>query len=282
MDTPFKNSKTFPVLCGLLADRPTRLSQAMHSAGFQAEELPFEYIAFDTVDTAGALNAMRVLGIRGLSLTIPHKEAAIALIDNASDDVREIGAVNTVINEDGRLKGYNTDWIGIRDALIEAKFDPAGKSVLIFGAGGASRAAIVALKRMKAGSISVTNRSADRGKKLAETAGVQFLPIEQISTTAIGSFNLFINSTPIGSKLAAPDQQFSFDLTCFKPGHCVFDLVTTPTELTKIAKTAGAVAIAGSRMLLFQALEQFRLFTGRAAPREVMERALEEELRRVV
>lgn len=274
-----KNSKTFPVLCGLLADRPTRLSQAMHSAGFAASGLPFSYVAFDTVDTAGAIQAMRTLGIRGFSLTIPHKEAALALVDRLADEVKKIGAANTVINEDGILTASNTDWIGIRDALFEAGFNPSGKKALIIGAGGAARAAAYALGTLNSASVSIANRSNERAEKLAAEFGETFLPYQSLNPRSIADFDLVINSTPVGSKLV-PQEKLPVDYSSFHAGQCVFDFVTAGTELLTAAEKGGAKTIAGARMLLFQALEQFRLFTGESAPREKMEQALKNELQR--
>ena len=110
---------SYPRLCGLLARKPTRLGQAMHNAGFAELGLPFAYVAFDTEDTAHALDTMRRLGFRGFSLTIPHKETALPLLDECSREASVIGAVNTVVNSGKSLFGENTDWIGVRDSLLE-------------------------------------------------------------------------------------------------------------------------------------------------------------------
>jgi shikimate dehydrogenase len=277
MNDLLKNPRTYPVLCGILGNRPSRLSHAMHSAGYAAVGLPWVYVAFDTVDTAAGLSAMRSLSIRGLSLTIPHKETAVSLLDRVSDEVRAIGAVNTVVNDGATLSGHNTDWIGIRDALAEAGFEAAGRSVLLLGAGGAARAAAYAMKRLGAGRFIVANRSAERGKALADEFGGEFAPFSALTPDLVKGFDLVLNSTPIGSKLA-PHEKPPLDVSSFRSGQCVFDFVTVPTELLASARSVGATTIAGSRMLLFQAFGQFKLFTGQDAPREEMAKALELEL----
>ena len=109
-----------PIICGLLANQPTKLSLAMHTAGYKALGLNFIYQTFDTIDTKEALENMRAKSIRGLSLTIPHKENAMSLIDEVSKSAKIIGAVNTVVNQDGKLSGDNTDCYGIAEAFREA------------------------------------------------------------------------------------------------------------------------------------------------------------------
>jgi shikimate dehydrogenase len=262
----------YPRLCGLLADRPTRLSAALHNAGFRALGLPFAYVAFDTVDTPGSLRAMRVLGMRGLSLTIPHKEAAVRLVDRLSPDAKEIGSVNTVLNDGGELSGYNTDTLGVAGALRESGF--AGDSASVIGAGGAARAAVHALRTLGVRKIFVSNRTNERAEALARDFAVDALPWEELGKS--GGVSLVVNATPVGSHLSPPESSQALLARCnLRPGLTVFDMVTsTSTPLTRAAEAAGAAFIPGTRMLLFQALEQFRLFTGQEPPRAEMEAAL--------
>lgn len=269
--TKISNDLAFPRLCGLLADRPTKLSQAMHNAGFRALSLDFHYVAFDTTDTAGGISAMRVLGFRGLSLTIPHKEAAVPLVDRCSDEARAAGSINTILNDGRALTGYNTDIFGITESLREAGFQ--GESVLLAGAGGAARAGIIALKKYGLKSLTITNRTNSKAEQLAAEFGIQFLPWERFRPEF--QADLFVNATPAGSSLTSDAVSNEFSSRCpMKKGMTVFDMVTRKTTLIRQASLAGAKTIPGSRMLLFQALEQFRLFTGEDAPREVMEGAL--------
>ena len=269
---------SYPRLCGLLARKPTRLGQAMHNAGFAELGLPFAYVAFDTEDTAHALDTMRRLGFRGFSLTIPHKETALPLLDECSREASVIGAVNTVVNSGKSLFGENTDWIGVRDSLLEARVEVRGKDALMFGAGGAARAGIFALKEMGARRIVVCNRTPERANALALQFGVEAAPFESLAPQ---EFSLIINSTPLGSHLDAgpnPLELFYQRKAAALPAY--FEMVTRDTPLLAKVRECGAPAVSGSRMLLYQALEQFRLFTGTPAPKAAMERALADELRR--
>lgn len=268
----------YPQVCGLLGVNPSRLSYAMHSAGFKALSLPFTYTAFDTRNTEAGLAAMRELGFRGFSLTIPHKEQALSLVDELSDEARDIRAINTVVNTGTVLQGFNTDWYGIVESLGEAGFAAEGKKALVFGAGGASRAALYALKQLQFAAVLLTNRTKQRGRELAEAFDVEFLELEKVNNRVIEGVDLFINATPIGLPMAGKEQDYPFDLSIFSQGHTVFDMVTRDTELIQTSRENGARTISGIRMLLYQALPQFELFTEQPAPKEVMEEALITEL----
>ena len=122
-----------PVLCGSIAGRPGRFGVAMHTAGYRALGLPYTYVAFGTEDTAGAVAAMRALGIRGLGVTMPHKVRIMEHLDVLDETAREIGAVNTVVNDDGRLTGHNVDWIGALRAFREAIDAPLMANMTEFG-----------------------------------------------------------------------------------------------------------------------------------------------------
>ena len=280
MDTAW-DLLAFPRLCGLIARKPTRLSQEMHNAGFKALGLPFCYVAFDIEDTSAALQAMRKMGFRGLSLTIPHKENAIPLLDSIDPTAKTIGAVNTVINDGRELRGYNTDWIGIRDALGEAKIELKGKRALIYGAGGASRAAILALQTLECAEILLCNRSAQRAEALAKEFKTKIVLESALpELAASGGVDLVVNSTPIGSKLESglnPLTVFFTDVFT-KSRPALFEMVTRETPLEKAARAAAVKVVPGSRMLLFQALEQFRLFTTHQAPTAILDAALQTAL----
>lgn len=271
-----KDNLSFPRLCGLLASKPTRLSQAMHNAAFRHCNIPFTYVAFDTENTAGALEAMRLLGIRGLSLTIPHKENALSLVDMTSQTAKEVGAINTVINDGMRLSGENTDVFGIVQAFQEAKAEIHGSNFLVLGAGGAARAAIVALRQCGAQSISLYNRSLARARRLAEEFNI--VSLENPPMT-LASWDGIINTTPLGSSLLpATSADYPFPLELLEGVSIVFDAVTNDTPLTHQALQCQKLVITGDRMLLHQAAKQFELFTECQAPIQVMEEALNTEL----
>lgn len=244
----------------------------MHSAAFAYLGLDFTYVAFDTVETEQALSAMRALGIRGYSLTIPHKEKALPLVDELSQEAKKIAAINTVINENGRLIGYNTDCFGISEAFRERAVSLKDKNAFIFGAGGASRAAIYTLQNEGAAKIFIANRTDARAKALAKEFSLEQIACQELSTFSFSEIDIFINSTPVGSHLT--DEKYPFKLDWISKNQVIFEMVTRETELVKGAAKKSAISISGLRMLLFQAVKQFEYFTGEKAPLAVMESAL--------
>lgn len=273
----------YPYRCQLLAVKPTQLSKVMHNAGYVALNLPFEYSTVDTEDTAAAVSEIRRGAVRGCSLTIPHKERALALVDRCSPQAKTIGAINTIVNDGSSLHGFNTDWIGIIRALEEActagakpaEVKTVCQRVLLLGAGGAARAALFALQELGAESVTVVNRSHERAEVIASQFGAAAKDFSAVKGALIGDFTLIINSTPLGSKLAeSATTAYPFDLERLDQRSAVFDFVTGETPLTQAARKAGALTITGPRMLLYQAVEQFRLFTEQDAPVKAMEQAL--------
>jgi shikimate dehydrogenase len=265
------NKLAYPGLCGLLAQQPTRLSQAMHNEAYRHLGIPFAYIAFDTLGTEQALAAMRALGIRGFSLTIPHKERAMAFIDEFSGEARAIGAINTVINTGTKLRGENTDWYGAKCAFEEVGAVVRDKRALVLGAGGAARALIYALIELGAAQIGVANRTLERAQTLADDFDVNLVDCP-FTDIPLSEFDIVVNTTPIGSALSSGEP--TIDYSQLRSGMVVFDAVTKETELLKEARTRGALAVSGLRMLLYQAQRQFELFTEQQAPLAVMEKAL--------
>ncbi len=272
MDTENKE----PKICGLLANQPTKLSLVMHTAGYEALGLNYIYKTFDTINTKEALEDMQAKGIRGLSLTIPHKENAVALVDEISKSAKAIGAINTVVNDGEKLAGDNTDCYGITEAFKEAGCDIKGKQVLIIGAGGAARAACYVFSESR---ITIANRNLARAEKLAADFSTEAIELASIDASLLAKVDILINSTPIGSHLASEDSEQLAALVKDLPKSAViFDMVTKETDLISAGKSKGLKTIEGPRMLLYQALEQFRLFTGVEAPKDDMETALYLEL----
>jgi shikimate dehydrogenase len=259
-----------PVLCGSIAARPGSFGVAMHTAAYRALGLNFVYVAFGTEDTAGALAAMRALGIRGLGLTMPHKVRAIDYLDALSDDARAIGAVNTVVNEDGRLVGHNVDWSGAVRALQEG-VTVRGCRAAIVGAGGGARAIGYGLISETA-SVTIFNRSRQKGEAVAKALGAGYGgPPEALDEGH--DFDLIAHATPVGF-----DDPASMPIadTALRPPTVVFDAVPRPvqTRLLREAAARGCRTIPGVRMQLHQAALQFRLYTGAEPDLAVMERAL--------
>jgi len=257
------NNLSFPRICGLLAAEPSKLSQAMHNAGFKHLGLDFAYTAVKTINTVESINAFREIGFRGLSLTIPHKEKALEVISNVEQSVKKIGSINTVINDGSDLHGFNTDVYGIMQALREANFD-SSKPAIIIGAGGASRAGIYALQELGVEEISITNRTVSRAESLAKEFNINVVKLEDLEKNIESKF--IINSTP---------NESIFDYSLLNKSNQAFDMITKETEFIKVAKSKGVKVIEGKTMLLHQAVKQFELFTEKEAPIEVMEKALE-------
>lgn len=242
----------------------------MHTAAFRALGLNFVYVAFGTDDTAGAIAAMRALCIRGLGITTPHKLRVADFLDRIEDTARHIGAVNTVVNDDGRLTGHNVDWIGAQRAIGEA-IDPAGRHAIVVGAGGGARA--IAYGLIAAGArVSIFNRNEERGRRLAAALGARFAGgLDKLA--AAEPFDLLVHATPVG--FHAPEATL-IPPAVLRPGIVVFDAVAVPpeTRLLRDAAACGCRTVAGVRMQLHQAACQFELYTGRAPDLAVMEAAL--------
>ena len=260
-----------PVLCGSIAGRPGRFGVAMHTAAYRALDLDYVYVAFGTEDTAGAVAAMRALGVRGLGVTMPHKRRIAEHLDAIDDEARAIGAVNTVVNDAGRLTGYNVDWIGAVRAFREVLVDVSAARVAVIGAGGGARAIVYGLLRERA-RVTLFNRGEASGRATAEHFGVDFGgPPGALSLAA--PFDLIAHATPVGFD----DREATLlPIAALRPGTVVFDAVTMPSEtrLLREAKAKGCRTISGVRMQLHQAACQFELYTGLAPELAVMEEAL--------
>ena len=192
-----------PIVCGSISARPSPLGVAMHNAAYRALGLPYTYVAFGVEDTEKAVLAVRYLGFRGLGVSMPHKIAIIPFLDAIDETAGAIGAVNTVVNDDGRLTGYNTDWTGAIRAL-EEQIDLAGKRAVVIGAGGAARAIVYGLVRSKS-LVTIYNKTAGKGKALAGDFGVAFGgTLDELGAPdALGAYDVLINATSVG--FHAPD-----------------------------------------------------------------------------
>jgi shikimate dehydrogenase len=251
----------------------------MHSAGYEALSLPFAYVPFGVQETdlPGALQGMRALGIRGLGVSMPFKLAVLPLLDRGDPLAARIGAVNTIVNDDGALTGYNTDATGAVRALGE-KLELPGKRVVLLGAGGAARAVAFGLHAQGA-RLHIANRSPAKAETLARSVGADVTAsgLEPFPPTADADAVVNCSSATMhggGSEL--------LPAAALGPGRVVMDIVYAPirTRLVEAAERAGAVTIHGGRMLLHQACGQFALYTGVPAPLEAMRAALEVEMAR--
>jgi shikimate dehydrogenase len=265
---------SFPMLCGSIASHPSRVGQAVHNAVFKHLKLEFSYVAFGIDDVAGAVAAMRSLGIRGYGVTMPHKVTIMEFLDQIDPVAQEVGAVNTVVNDNGVLTGYNLDWLGAVLALEEQGINLAGKKAFVIGAGGAARAVAFGLKKRGA-EVSLFNRTDQRARELAIELGVQCGG----DLNALSSdYDLLVHTTSAGyvsqpGVCVVPEH-------ILRPGKIIMDVVAEPLEtpLLQKANSSGCITIPGYRMRLHQAAAQFELYTGQKPPLEVMERVLLEAM----
>jgi len=254
----------------------------MHNAAFAELGLDWAYVALEVRpgDVPAALAGMRALGLGGLSVTIPHKAAALAEVDEASEAAVAVGAVNTVVpvGDGSRLRGENTDVAGFLASLADEGFDPAGRPCLVVGAGGAARAVVHGLAGAGAAEVVVVNRSPERGEEAVALAGDAGRP----GTVAdVAGADLVVNATPLG--LAGSDSAtLPLDPARLHQGQLVVDLVPNPavTPLMVAAQEAGARVAGGLGMLVHQGALAFELWTGQPAPVAVMRRAAVQALGR--
>jgi shikimate dehydrogenase len=249
------------------------LSPVLHNAAFRALALNAVYLAFETLNLPEALAGMKALNLRGLSVTIPHKTAVIPLLDGVDELAGKIGAVNTITNRGGRLIGTNTDALGALKALQETT-ELAGKSGLIIGAGGTARA-LGFMLREQGVRLTLTNRSPDRGKALADLLDCPFLPLNEINQVKA---DLLIQTTPVG--LSPQADQCPVGPENLEKGLVVMDVIYNPpeTRLIRLARERGCAVVSGLTMFLHQGAEQFRHWTGLEPPFPEMAAALERAL----
>jgi shikimate dehydrogenase len=260
------------------------LSPVLHNAAFRELGLDWVYVALPVQATDGSniVAAMKTFGISGLSVTMPHKQAAMSGADSISDDVALLRASNTLTrSDDGHVRAHTTDGDGCIDALRAEGFDPLGKKCLVLGAGGAGRAVILALARAGATEIVVVNRDADRA-----TSAVG-LVTDAGGVGSVGNLDdarrcdLVVNATSIGmAGTPGGDESLPISAEYLHAGQHVLDLVYQPldTALLKAARQIGAKPIDGLGMLLHQAGRQFSLWTNHPAPIACMRDALTAEL----
>jgi shikimate dehydrogenase len=260
-------------LCGIVLHPAghTR-SPAMHNAAFEALGLDARYLAFDVPPErlADAIRGARALGVRQLAISIPHKQAVLGLLDRVDETARRIGAANTATLRDGRFEGANTDWIGAVRALERAGA-LAGRRAVVLGAGGAARAVVFGLLARGA-CVRVLGRTPARAEALARELGARGAgPLAALTETP---FDVLVNATSVGLRSA----ESPVPAEALRAGAVVMDAVYDPpdTRLLREARERGCATVAGKWMLVEQAAEQIRLWTGREPPLDVMARAFDE------
>jgi shikimate dehydrogenase len=240
-------------------------SPRMFNAAFRELVLDAVYTRLAASTAEEAITAAREVGIDGLNITSPFKAAVIPHLDELDADARKIGAVNTVAQSAGRFVGYNTDVAGVLGALKESGFDPAGKKTVVLGAGGAGRAAALALLSTGA-DVVIVNRSLERAEKAAGILQCRALPIERIDEALAGA-HLLISTISSDERVIEPTL-LSRELTVLEANYA------RPTLLVQDASRAGCSLIDGRLWLLHQAIPAFKHFTGEPAPGDAMRKAL--------
>lgn len=262
--------ETFPILCGSVAGKASKLGVKLHNAGYCAKNLNYTYIAMGAESIAEVIDNIKKMRFRGLGVSMPFKSEIIEYLDEVTVPVKNIGACNTVVNENNKLIGYNTDWIGAVNAINEVTDINKYKSAVIIGSGGVARAIAYALKEnnMK---VYISARNEKTRKQLVKDLNLDGeCTIEEQSKY---DTDIIVNATP-DSKEESPvklkehnNLKLLFDV-CF---------TTLETPLVSDAKKQGLITIAGWRMLLHQATEQFKIYTNEDAPIEEMSEVLEKE-----
>jgi shikimate dehydrogenase len=277
-------------LCAVIGNPVSHsLSPALHNRAFQELGLDFVYLAFRVEDVRSAVSGMRALeNFRGLSVTIPHKVAIIQHLDEIAEVDEQIGSINTVVNEDGKLRGFGSDGPGARQALLEGGVDVAGAPVLILGSGGAARAISFDLAHRAApSSLVILGVVPDElevlVRDLGEKTGVHAtgeLLTDQSLERRIGESRVLIHATPIGmhpreENCLVPSELMHADLA-------VMDIVYNPyrTKLLELAEARGLETVPGIEMFVNQALLQFEAWTGERAPKQVMKQVVLDHLTR--
>lgn len=239
-----------------LAGRPGNFGTRFHNHLYGALGLNFVYKAFTTTDLPAAIGGVRALGIRGCAVSMPFKEDVIPLLDALEPSAAAIGSVNTIVNEDGFLRAYNTDYLAVGQLLERHLLQP-GDSVCLRGSGGMAKAVASAFRDAGFTRGVIAARNATAGVRLAESCGYEWQP-EPVQA------DILVNVTPIGMAGGPEAQQLSYPAELIALAHTVFDVVALPPETPLIteARRQGKPVITGLDVIALQALEQFVLYTG--------------------
>jgi shikimate dehydrogenase len=261
-------------------------SPGMHNAAYEKLGLDYVYVPFDVEPgrVGDAVEALRALSIRGVNVTVPHKEAVIEFLDEIDPLAQKMGAVNTIVNESGKLIGYNTDGPGFVAALRhDFDLDVSGRQVVMLGAGGSCRGIIVSLLNAGAASITILNRTVDKAKQMVASLGSNSVSVCALNDTTandvLSQADLVVNTTSVGM---VPDVQQSplHDFSWVQDGQCVYDIIYNPikTRFLSESESAGARVSNGVSMLAGQGVLAFEYFTGHSCEFEFMKRHIEKGL----
>jgi len=245
-------------LCISLSGRPSNIGTRFHNYLYDVLGLDFIYKAFTTTDIAAAVGGVRALGIRGCSVSMPFKQDVIELVDVVEQSASAIDAVNTIVNDDGRLTASNTDYLAVQRLIVEHGLQPS-QSLLLKGSGGMASAVAAAFRDNGFEQGTVIARNADTGEALAQRLGYDFA-----SEVGTRTADVIVNITPVGMAGGAEANDLAFDSETIVAAQTVFDVVAMPSEtpLITAARSAGIAVITGAEVIALQAAEQFERYTG--------------------
>jgi shikimate dehydrogenase len=262
------------MICMSIAQRASSFGVAVHNAAFEAERLNAVYLARQLEpgekNLYFALEGIRVLGIRGCGVSMPFKIEAAKYMDELDESAKTVGAINTVVNESGKLVGFNTDYYGAIESLRGIE-DLYIKKVLLLGAGGVALAIAAALSNMGVHDVGISNRSVEKSDKIAKKYDWENIPWDKRNKF---TGDVLINATSIGMNPYSDKSPLNdLEIVNYKT---VFDVVLDPVEthLIKLAKKNSMDVITGNVMCLHQAAKQFELYTGKKPPLEIMKQAI--------
>ena len=276
-------------VCGVIGDPIEHsLSPLIHNAAFKHLKLDFVYVAFKVKkeELDDAMRGVRGLNIHGLNVTMPHKTAIIRYLDEINPIAKAIGSVNTVLNADGKLIGFNTDGVGALNALKNNDVELHGKKLLLLGAGGAAKAIAFHLAP-EVEELRILNRTGERARQLASVLQKEFnrkIVGDTLSHSLLKEWlkdvDILVNATSVG--MHPNIDQRLVKREWLKPELAVMDIVYNPleTRLIKDAKAVGAKVVYGTEMLVFQGAVSFEIWCGCPAPVEIMRKAVLKNLKR--
>jgi shikimate dehydrogenase len=255
-------------LCISLAGRPSNIGTRFHNYLYEELGLNFVYKAFTTSDIEAAIGGVRALGIRGCSVSMPFKEAVIPLLDELTASAKAIDSVNTIVNTDGLLTAYNTDYEAVSELIGRHRLDPAAP-VLLRGSGGMAKAVVAAFRDAGFADLTVLARNPAAGPALADKYGYRWVAQEPSPATRI-----LVNVTPLGM-IGADADALAFPPAHIEAARAVFDVVASPAEtpLIRAARLAEKPVVTGAEVIALQAARQFELYTGVAITPDQVTRA---------
>lgn len=245
-------------LCMSLSGRPGNFGTRFHNSLYEQLELNFIYKAFTTNSIEDAVKGIRALNIRGCAVSMPFKEACMPFLDKLTDSVLAIDSVNTIVNDNGHLTAYNTDYIAIRKLIDQYQLN-RNQSVLIHGSGGMAKAVIAAFYDSGFKNVTILARNESAGQVLSQK--YHFPTV----TNATKNYDILVNATPVGMSGGADSDKLSFPVELIQNASVIFEVIAIPvhTPLINEAKRHNIMTITGREVMILQAVEQFILYTGK-------------------